>query len=261
MRFSDHLKFGIGFKLGLLLAAFGILAAGLTGYYFYSSSRNMLTSAAQRDLLTATQVVGRNMKIIIDVIAEDSQLLAAMPVTSNVFNSSDAMTAESDKKILADTFTAMLSAHPEYFQIRLISTSDHGLEMVRVDRNGKSLTRVMAGDLQERARYPYVYETLRLARGDIYLSDIAINHEQGTHSGLNKPSVTVSTPVFSHNGKRLGLIVISIDLNGLSRLLKGNCSSTYQLYLSNQRGAPDSSGRVPILRLRPRQAHTHSGFF
>ncbi|MGA9665364.1 MAG: diguanylate cyclase [Gallionella sp.] len=245
MRFSDHLKFGIGFKLGLLLAAFGILAAGLTGYYFYSSSRNMLTSAAQRDLLTATQVVGRNMKIIIDVIAEDSQLLAAMPVTSNVFNSSDAMTAESDKKILADTFTAMLSAHPEYFQIRLISTSDHGLEMVRVDRNGKSLTRVMAGDLQERARYPYVYETLRLARGDIYLSDIAINHEQGTHSGLNKPSVTVSTPVFSHNGKRLGLIVISIDLNGLSRLLKGNLPSTYQLYLSNQRGDflihPDAS--------------------
>ncbi len=245
MNFSDHLKFGIGFKLGLLLAAFGILAAGLTGYYFYSSSRNMLTSAAQRDLLTATQVVGRNMKIIIDVIAEDSQLLAAMPVTSNVFNSPDAMTAESDKKILADTFTAMLSAHPEYFQIRLISTADRGMEMVRVDRNGKSLTRVMAGNLQEKARYPYVYETLRLARGDIYLSDIAINHEQGTHSGLNKPTVTVSTPVFSHNGKRLGLIVISIDLNGLSRLLKGNLPSTYQLYLSNQRGDflihPDAS--------------------
>ena len=236
MKISGFLKFGIGFKLGLLLAAFGILAASLTGYYFYSSSRNMLTSAAQRDLLTATQVVGRNMKIIIDVIAEDSQLLAAMPVTSNVFSSPDTATAERDKKILADTFSAMLSAHPEYFQIRLISTADRSLEMVRVDRNGKSLTRVTAGNLREMAHYPYVYETLRLAKGDIYLSDIAINHEQGTHSGLNKPTVTVSTPVFSSNGKRLGLIVISIDLNGLSRLLKGNLPSAYQLYLSNQRG-------------------------
>lgn len=230
------MKLGIGFKLGLLLATFGILATSLTAYYFYSSSRNMLASAAERDLLTATQVVGRNMKLIIDVIAEDAQLLAAMPVTSNVFNLPNELTAESDKKILADTFAAMLSAHPEYFQIRLISTIQHGLELVRVDRNGKTFTRVSAADLRKREHYPYVVGTLRLARGDIYLSDITINHEKGTHSALNKPTVTVSTPVFSRNGKRLGLIVINIDLNELARLLKSNLPSAYQLYLSNQLG-------------------------
>jgi len=236
MKFSDHIKLGIGFKFGSLLAAFGILATSLTGYYFYSSSRNMLASATERDLLTSTQVVGRNMKLIIDMIAEDSQLLAAIPVTSNVFNSPDELTAERDKKVLADTFAAMLTAHPEYFQIRLISTSQHGLELVRVDRNGKTLTRVLDANLQEKAHYPYVFDTLRLARGDIYLSDITINHEKGAHSGLNKPTVTVSTPVISSNGKKLGLIVINIDLNGLSRLLKSNLPSTYQLYLSNQWG-------------------------
>lgn len=236
MKLSDYTKFSIGFKLGSLLAAFGILATSLTGYYFYSSSRDMLTNAAQRDLLTATQVVGRNMKIIIDVIAEDSQLLAAMPLTSNVFDSPNVTVAERDKKILADTFTAMLSAHPEYFQIRLISISQHGMELVRVDRDGKKFTRVLAGDLQQKEHYPYVVGTLRLARGDIYLSDIAINHERGAHTGLNKPTVTVSTPVIAGNGKRLGLIVINIDLIGLSRLLKGNLPSAYQLYLSNQKG-------------------------
>ncbi len=236
MKFPDYMKFGIGFKLGFLLAAFGILATSLTGYYFYSSSRNMLTRAAERDLLTATQVVGRNMKIIIDVIAEDAQLLAALPLASNVFISPDELTAESDKKILADTFAAMLSAHPEYFQIRLISTSQHGLELVRVDRNGKRLTRVQAGGLQKKEHYPYVVGTLRLARGDIYLSDITINHEKGAHSGRDKPTVTVSTPVIARNGKRLGLIVINIDLNGLASLLKSNLPSSYQLYLSNQWG-------------------------
>jgi diguanylate cyclase (GGDEF)-like protein len=236
MKFSDDIKLGIGFKLGFLLAVFGILATSLTGYYFYSSSRNMLTNAAERDLLTATQVVGRNMKLIIDVIAEDSQLLAAIPVTRNVFDSPDELTAERDKTVLADTFTAMLTAHPEYFQIRLISTSQHGLELVRVDRNGMTLTRVTDADLQEKAHYPYVFDTFRLARGDIYLSDITINHDKGAHSGLNKPTVTVSTPVFSRKGKRLGLIVINIDLNGLARLLKSNLPSTYQLYLSNQWG-------------------------
>ena len=253
------MKFGIGFKLGLLLAAFGILSTSLTAYYFYSSSRNMLTRAAERDLLTATQVVGRNMKIIIAVIAEDSQLLAAIPATSNVFgspdepttkrdkniltntvthvfSSRDKLTTERDKNILADTFAAMLKAHPEYFQIRLISTSQQGMELVRVDRDGEKLTRVSAANLQQREKKPYVIGTLRLARGDIYLSDITINHEEGSHSSLNKPTVTVSTPVFSSAGKRLGLIVINVDLNGLARLLKSNLPSAYQLYLSNQWG-------------------------
>jgi diguanylate cyclase len=236
MKFTDQIKPGIGFKLGFLLASFGILAMSLTGYYFYSSSRNMLTRAAERDLLTSTQVVGRNLKIIIDVIAEDAQLLAAIPITGNVFNSPDELTAERDKKLLADTFTAMMSAHPEYFQVRLIGLSRHGLELVRVDRNGKKFTNVLVGGLHKKGHYPYVVGTLRLARGDIYLSDITINHEKGAHSASNKPTVTVSTPVFSHNGKRLGLIVINIDLNELSRFLKSNLPNNYQLYLSNQSG-------------------------
>jgi len=236
MKYSGRMKFGIGFKLGLLLAAFGILSTSLTAFYFYSSSRDMLTRASERDLLTATQVVGRNMKIIVDVIAEDAQLLAAIPLASNVFNSPDELTAEHDKKVLADTFSAMLKAHPEYFQIRLISTSQRGMELVRVDRDGEKLIRVSAANLRHREKYPYVTGTLRLARGDIYLSDITINHEKGTHSALDKPTVTVSTPVLSRNGKRLGLIVINVDLNGLARLLKSNLPSAYQLYLSNQWG-------------------------
>ena len=104
---------------------------------------------------------------------------------------------------------------------------------------------MLAGDLQEKGNYPYVVGTLRLARGDIYLSDITINHETGAHSGQNKPTVVVSTPVFSPKGKRLGIIAINIDLNGLSRLLKANLPSSYQLYLSNQSGDflihPDAS--------------------
>ena len=236
MKFSGNFKPNIGFKLGFLLAAFGIVATILTGYYFYTSSRNMLTRAAERDLLTATQVVGRNMKLIIDVIAENAQLLAALPLSRNVFVSQDDQVAERDKQILADTFAAMLSAHPEYFQIRLIGLDQGGQELVRVDRNGKRLLRVQGGNLQKRGRSPYVSGTLRLARGDIYLSEITINHEKGAHSGRDKPTVTVSTPVFAQNGRRLGLIAINIDLNGLASLLKSNLPDTYQLYLSNQSG-------------------------
>jgi diguanylate cyclase (GGDEF)-like protein len=236
MRFSPYADLSIGFKLGLLLAAFGIMATSLTGYYFYTSSRDMLVGASKRDLLTATQVVGRNMKIIIDEIAEDAQLLAAMPLTANVFNAPDQASADGSKKMLAEIFASMMKAHPEYFQIQLIGAPPQSPELERVDRSGKSLLRIIAAHPHGKARYPYVSNTANLAQGDIYLSDIAINHEKGTHSALNKPTIRISTPVFSPDGMRLGLIVISTDLDGLSRLLKVNLPPSYQLYLTNQWG-------------------------
>ena len=47
--------YGIRFRLGVLLAAFGVLATGLTGLYSYTESRTLLVRAAERDLMTATQ--------------------------------------------------------------------------------------------------------------------------------------------------------------------------------------------------------------
>jgi diguanylate cyclase (GGDEF)-like protein len=230
------MKISIGLKLGILLASFGILATGLTGYYFYNSSREILLNAAQRDLLMATQVLGRNMAVSLDEVSDNARLLAAIPAAVNVFRAPHGQVAEHEKKMLAGAFSAMLSVHPEYFQIRLISADRNGLELVRVDRDGKKLTRVLAGDLQEKAHYPYVFESLHLKRGEVRQSKITINHEVGAHSGLNKPSLRVVTPVVADDGRLLGLIVINIDLNGLFDFLKASLPNSYQVYLSNQSG-------------------------
>lgn len=230
------MRYGIGFKLGLLLAAFGIVAMSIVGYYSYASSRAMLLSAAQRDLLTATQVLGRSFQSSIDEIAGDALLLAKLSTTPAIASSPTGVTADRDKELLADTFAAMLAVNPQYFQVRLIGAGAHGLELVRVDRDGDRLVRVQAADLQEKAHYPYVFSTLQLGRGQVYLSDITINHEEGAHSGLHKPTVRVATPVVAQDGKVLGLIVINLDLNGLFDRLKSDLPNAYQLYLSNHWG-------------------------
>jgi diguanylate cyclase (GGDEF)-like protein len=227
------MRYGIGFKLGLLLASFSLVAMGIVGYYSYASGRVTLLAAAQRDLLTATHVLGRNFQASIDAVARDTLLLASLPVSSTMVSSHP---AGRDPKGLSDTFAAMMAVHPEYFQIRLIGADQHGLELVRLDRDDGKLVPVQAGDLQEKAHYPYVFNTLQLGRGQVYLSDITINHEEGAHSGLHKPTVRVASPVLDDSGKVLGLIVINVDLNGLFDRLKSDLPSAYQLYLSNHWG-------------------------
>jgi diguanylate cyclase (GGDEF)-like protein len=230
------MRYGIGFKLGLLLASFSLVAMGIVGYYAYASGRATLLVAAQRDLLTATQVLGRNFQASIDEISGNALLLASLPTSPVVASAHEGAASVRDKKLLADTFTALMAVHPHYFQIRLVGADDHGLELVRVDRDGDQLARVPAADLQEKAHYPYVFNTLQLGRGQVYLSDITINHEEGAHSGLHKPTVRVATPVVAGDGKVLGLIVINLDLNGLFARLKSDLPNAYQLYLSNHWG-------------------------
>lgn len=230
------MRYGIGLKLGLLLTSFSLVAMGIVGYYSYASGRATLLAAAQRDLLTATQVLGRNFQANIDSVATDALLLADLPASRVIVDGKENAVAGYDKGRLTDVFTAMMAVHPEYFQVRLIGAAQHGLELVRLDRDDDKLLPVQAGDLQEKSHYPYVFNTLQLGRGQVYLSDITINHEEGAHAGLHKPTVRVASPVLGGDGKVQGLIVINLDINGLFDRLKSDLPSAYQLYLSNHWG-------------------------
>lgn len=226
---------GLHIKFGILLALFGFLASGVTGYYFYTASRSMMVRVAENDLRHSTQVLGRRYSIALREVAINARLLAELPDSSRIG-------AEAPKHIgrgadaLADAFSAMLSVHPEYFQIRLISAENHGIELARVERDGNRLTRVKPEDLQEKGHFPYVFRALRLSRGEIHLSKISINHELGAHSSLGKPTLHVATPVLSAGGKTLGVIVVNVDLNSLFSLLKTDLPPDHQLYLANEWG-------------------------
>ena len=237
------IEFGIAIKLGILLAAFGVLASGLTGYYTYHATRDILVRDASRELLQSTQVLGRRFSIMADEVAKDARFLAQMPRTHDVIGTGHA--AKISRQALAEQFRSLLSEHPEYFQARFISAQHNGIELVRVDRDGDSLKVISGLDLQEKHHYPYVYKTLRLAEGQVHFSSIFINREKGAHAGLKQPTLQVATPVVGDDGNALGVIVINVDLNRLFGLLKTDLGNEHQLYLANKTGDylihPDSA--------------------
>lgn len=239
------MRYGIGFKLALLLATFGIVCMGLVGYYSYVSSRASLLENAEGNLLTATQVLGRNWEVTIDTVSNDARMLARLPSALASLQSSDSAATSSQKSTLTSTFMALMSVRSEYSQVRLISVNQHGLEQVRVDRDGTRLTQVNALLLQEKGHLPYVFNTVNLAAGEVHLSDIRLNDEQGAHSALGQPTVRVATPIVAADGVVKGLIVISLDLNSVFDRLKLDLPAEYQAYLSNRWGDflihPDAS--------------------
>ncbi|ADE11899.1 EAL domain-containing protein [Sideroxydans lithotrophicus] len=237
------MRFGIALKLTAMLAAFCILAIGLTGYYTYHATREILVNKASQDIVLSTRIMGRRFSMAADDVAKDALFFAGMPGIRYVIGSGRA--AEIARQNLAEQFRSMLSEHPTYYQIRFISAQNNGIELVRVDRDSNGYKIVRGQDLQEKMQFPYVYESLRLAAGQVHYSNIFINREIGAHVGLNKPTLQVATPVQSADGRTLGVLVINVDLNRIFALLKADLRSEYQLYLANQAGDflihPDNS--------------------
>lgn len=235
------MRLGLAFKLALLLTVIGMLAAGLTGYYAYVVSRTLLVQTAKNELLTSTKVLARRIVSTREEISRDLTMLASLPAAASVLRKPDPV----QEGHLATLFESIMAANPRYFEVRLISASEHGMERVRVDRDGPRLLRVTGGDLQEKGHYAYVYDTLKLPAGRTYMSRIVINHERGAHAGLGQPTVQLAMPVVDGNGTTLGVVVVNVDLNGMFSLLSADLPKQYQLFFANADGDylihPDSS--------------------
>jgi len=229
------MKLRMAHKLALLLAGIGLAAALLMAVLAERVGRTLLVEGAQEALLTSTQVLARRVEVMQANVARDLRIVAEHPLTLRVLKNNEADAADR----LARWFEVSMHSQPAYFQMRLISAADYGLERVRIDRYQGRLLRVAGDALQEKAHFPYVSEALTLPAQELFSSKIAINHEDGAHDGLEQPTAIFSMPVYAPNapnGKALGVVVINVDLRNTFALLAQDLPKPYQLFLANGEG-------------------------
>ena len=226
------MKFGIASRLSILLAVAVTVTAGVTVYSAYVVSRDLLVASAEDELLTSTKVLSRRIALARNENVRDLHILSQHPAAGAALEAENP-TAQDQ---LAKLFELVMQASPAYYQVRLIAAHDHGLEHVRVDRDGSGVVRVTGDELQEKGHYPYVFDTARLAAGEIYLSRITINHEVGTHFVRDMPTIQLATPVLGAAGSVLGVVVINVDLNGAFAQLAADLPKDVRLFLANGDG-------------------------
>ncbi len=226
-----HMTWGIALRLGVLLASFSVFAAVLAGYYSFDSSRERLQGRAEQALLATTHVLARHMQAGFGTVARDTAFLASVAAI------------ELDKNMLANVFRASLISHPSYLQIRFIGVQDHGLELVRIDRKGDAWIRASDDELQEKAHFPFVFETLALAPGEVYLSEFGINHE-GAADAEPLPVFSMASPVV-RGGQVRGVVVVRVAAQQFLRDFDTALPAPYGFFLSNRWGDflvhPDAS--------------------
>jgi diguanylate cyclase (GGDEF)-like protein/PAS domain S-box-containing protein len=234
------MRLSVGIKLGVWLALLGTVSTGLTGYYVYERSRELLIKSSQEKLLTATQVLAQRFSGSLANISADVEFIASLPLLQQLTNTSaDSPLLPVRKKQISAIFSGLMETRSAYSQIRLIGIDNYGKELIRVDRIGEKVDEikiVTGSDLQEKGYLPYFFETLRLQPGQFYVSRISLNQEQGAHYGFGKPTIRIATPIRQQNGSAFGIVVINVDLNNLFNLISTEIPQDLKTLLANDAG-------------------------
>lgn len=138
---------------------------------------------------------------------------------------------------LAASYLAFASRKGLYDQVRFLDA--HGREVVRVNWNNGRPESVPADRLQDKSDRYYVRETLALGRGEIYVSPLDLNIEQGRIEQPLKPTVRFGTPVFDPQGRKRGVVVLNYlgeNFLGYLRNISSMARSAGQIWLLNADG-------------------------
>ncbi|MCW9024582.1 MAG: sensor domain-containing diguanylate cyclase [Gammaproteobacteria bacterium] len=179
-------------------------------------------------------------------------------------------------KKLENDFKNVLKIKESYRQIRFLDAS--GMERIRIEYQNGNIISVPPGKLQNKAHRYYFKESIKLNKGNIYVSPIDLNMEHKIIEIPYRPVIRISTPVFNNQNIIQGVLIIKINatdflkvLDSANESLEGNLNmldeSGYWIY-----GKPEELLWGSIIKKNSKErfqtyypdaweeiSHTHSG--
>lgn len=148
---------------------------------------------------------------------------------------------------LEQYFIQMSANNQNYDQIRYVDID--GWERLRVNNIDGDISIVGSKELQNKAHRYYWQYSNQLAKGQVYISPMDLNIEGGVIQKPLNPTIRVGTPVFTANGRRIGVIILNYKGTQLiNKLFTVAPSFINHVYLFNPQGVavihPTDSGDV-----------------
>ncbi|MCW8918691.1 MAG: diguanylate cyclase [Gammaproteobacteria bacterium] len=145
------------------------------------------------------------------VLSAELRLISSLPGPRRYLDSGDSVQREE----LEDFFLVLSHGGQYYDQMRYLDAS--GQEVIRISHNGGKPVIVPREQLQDKSERDYFRDTVNLKQGEIFVSALDLNIEQGRVETPYKPMIRFGTPVFDSAGRKKGVIVLNYYGNTLLR--------------------------------------------
>ncbi len=219
----DVAKSFLGISVALLFLLFVVASA-----HYYSEYR---TERLTKQASEALNVELARRMIITDIAAVVPDLLI---LAEHVTHAVDGADWTQQRARLGRTFSDFSSKKGLYDQVRYLDKQ--GNEVIRVNYVDGEGRLVPPRALQNKAHRYYFQNAVRLRRGEIYVSPLDLNIEEGHIETPYKPVMRFATPVFDASGRRRGVLILNYLGQRLIRHFKhaaANIADHVQL-LNNQ---------------------------
>ncbi|WPL14871.1 MULTISPECIES: sensor domain-containing diguanylate cyclase [Thiorhodovibrio] len=179
----------------------------LTGYSVWALSNRLET--AERSERFAVDIEREAVATQLQGVVKDLCVLARQNELATLLldDTSDARLA------MAAEYLALARNSGHYDQIRYLD--ENGLEVVRVNYNAGAPALVDPQDLQDKSDRYYFADSMALEPGQIYVSPLDLNIEQGQIEIPYKPMIRLGTAVEDGDGNRRGVILINFLAQGM----------------------------------------------
>lgn len=204
------------------------VAATLAVVWSRSRVENALLRVNERDLVSLqSEVIDSELQSLVSdlMLLADGEALRAML----------AHPAPATEEAVRAEFRRFSQYRGLYDQVRFLNTRGH--EVVRVNLVDGVAVVVGPDALRWKGDRYYFVETLRLKRGEVFVSPFDLNVEDGRIEQPPKPTIRFGTPVFDDLGRKRGIVVLNyLGDRLLRKLQRAGIAAADQVYLLNPQG-------------------------
>ncbi len=216
-------------KLMVTMMAIPIIIVIIVGSFFIIQITTQLNDTLEEQNLFDGQNKADDIESFLATTESDIRFLSQLSALENyltVVESEDAEEIAIALALLNEEFKTFSQTRQIYDQIRFLDTT--GQEIARVNSKNGLSTIVDASNLQNKSGRYYFDDTIILPSGDLMISPLDLNVEDGEIESPHKPMLRYGTPVV-FNGETKGIIVTNVLAQNFLDLLIDDKLPTYLL--------------------------------
>ena len=199
----------------LLIFAVLMLATEAAIYSDYRTERASRIALLEHDLRASVHINHQTMLASLHDVGADVCYLAEHAALYRLINGDPAALDD-----VARNFSGFAQAKLAYDQVRYLDASGHERVRINVDDQGRAVV-VPLERLQDKSHRYYVQEASKLKRGELYMSPLDLNMENGRIEQPPKPMIRFAAPLFDEQGAYRGMLVLNYRAGPLLRRLLG----------------------------------------
>ena len=208
------------FRIFLVVFLIFTIITALSTYISLKRQREKTIGTLKETSFNQVQMQKYHISLNFSVIESDLIFLSNLnEIKIYKNNEADAEISEIEQE-----FLEFIKSNNKYDQLRLLNSS--GMEIVRANYN-EGVPDICPQDcLQDKSDRYYFRESVNIPEGNIYISPLDLNVENGEIEQPLKPMIRLAIPLYSDSGSSEGIII----LNYLAQAIINNLKEATALY-------------------------------